>query len=75
MVETDATASQNVAWLVFCRSIVQFLIDWIFLCPSGGRLNLNNPFGFVMTFLRKAVCLDSSVHSTWIEAPVLIVRL
>lgn len=74
VVETDATASQNVvAWLVLSRSIVQFLIDdWVFLCTSGGILNLNNPFGFVMAVLRKAMCLDSSVHSTWMEAPVFL---
>jgi hypothetical protein len=50
---------------------VQFLIDWIFLCTSGCILNLKKPFGFVMVVLRKAVRLDSSLHSTSTEAPVI----
>jgi hypothetical protein len=71
VVETDATASQNVGCLVVSRSNVQFLIDGIFLCTTGGMLNLKKPFGFVMAVLRKSVCLDSSLHSTSMEAPVL----
>lgn len=69
MAETDAAASQYVARLVLSSSSVQFLVDWMFLFTSGGILNLNSPFGFVMAVLRKTVFLESSLHSTSTEAP------